>query len=199
MNSNDNLQEHIDFVIDADGKISNEFRKKNIFTFRQAAGFIRNLPYGRNANKSDLVTLFMDNCGTCGTKHGVLQLLAGENKFNGFKLTIGLFKMNAKNTPEVATTLKLNHLEYIPEAHCYLKWNGLILDYTKSHSKPSDFIDDLIEELEILPDQITDYKVNYHRSYLGKWLAENQIQLTLDEIWAIREQCIRDLAANRQT
>ncbi|MBX3163364.1 MAG: hypothetical protein KF900_02700 [Bacteroidetes bacterium] len=184
-----------DFYINSSGKISTEFVRRNILTFNQAALFIRQLPYGRNSNKNDLTTLFLDNCGTCSTKHALLKQLAIENNFDEMKLIVGLFKMNGKNTPEVSTTLKRNHLEYIPEAHCYLRYKNLILDYTKQNSKPSDFIDDLIEEIEISPNQIADYKVNYHKNYLVTWLDKTeQLNLTLSDLWTIREQCIQNLA-----
>jgi N-acetylmuramoyl-L-alanine amidase CwlA len=108
---------------------------------------------------------------------------------------IGLFKMNGRNTPKVAERLLQYGLEYIPEAHCYLKYNGFILDYTKAHSKPSDFVHDLIMETEIEPDQITRFKVDYHRQYLMEWLQMNKgLPFSIDEIWAIREACIGDLS-----
>ena len=186
-----------DFEIKSTGRISKGFVDRNVSTFKQATLFVRKLPYGRNADKNDLTSVFADNCGTCSTKHALLKQLADENDFKELKLKVGLFKMNEKNTPKISTTLKLNNLEYIPEAHCYLKYNDFIFDYTKLNSKPSDFIDDLIEEIEISPDQITDYKVKYHKNYLVTWLdKKEQINLTLNDIWKIREQCIQDHSDN---
>ncbi len=141
--------------------------------------------------------MFADNCGTCSTKHALIKRLADENNFETVKLIVGLFRMNKINTPEISATLLQNNLEFIPEAHCYLKIEDLILDLTKINSKPTDFLDELIEEIEISPEQITDYKVNYHKNYLVTWLANNkQINLSLNDIWKIREQCIQDLANN---
>jgi thiol-disulfide isomerase/thioredoxin len=187
------MTNHFDFDIKSSGQISKKFIDKNISTFKEASNFVRQLPYGRNENKNDLVLMFSDNCGTCSSKHALLKLLADENGFKDLKLIVGLFKMNKINTPEISMTLKLNDLEYIPEAHCYLKFNGTILDFTKSNSKPSEFIDDLIEESEIIPNQITEYKVKYHKNYLLNWLNDNKINLTLSDIWKIREQCIQDI------
>jgi hypothetical protein len=105
--------------------------------------------------------------------------------------------MNQKNTPEISATLHKNNLEYIPEAHCYLKFEDQILDLTKINSKPTDFLNDLIEEIEISPEQINDYKVKYHKNYLVAWLEKNEhINYSLNDIWKIREQCIKDLADN---
>jgi hypothetical protein len=124
----------------------------------------------------------------------LLKQLADENNFGGLKLIAGLFKMSGRNTPEIEATLKRHKLEYIPEAHCYLKFNSTVLDFTKPHSDPRGFTGDLIGEREISTGQITDYKVAFHKSYLATWLTNNtQIKLEPDELWEIREQCIRDL------
>lgn len=183
------------FQIESDGEISQLFRKRAITDFPGAAAFIRTLPYGRNADKTNLSTVFSDNCGTCSTKHAVLKLLAEENNFEGVELTLGLFRMNARNTIEVAETLSKYGLDHIPEAHNYLKYRGEIMDCTKPDSSASDFIDDLLEETTISPGKITDYKVAYHKAYLGKWLKDNpEIRYSLEELWSIRELCIQDLA-----
>ena len=185
------------FDIKSTGRISKEFVDRNILTFNQATLFVKELAYGRNADKNNLASVFADNCGTCSTKHALIKRLADENNFETVKLIVGLFRMNKINTPEISATLLQNNLEFIPEAHCYLKIEDLILDLTKIDSKPTDFLDDLIEEIEISPEQITEYKVNYHKNYLVTWLDNNkQINLSLNDIWKIREQCIQDLANN---
>ncbi len=185
------------FDIKSTGRISKEFVDRNILTFNQATLFVKELAYGRNADINNLASVFADNCGTCSTKHALIKRLADENNFETVKLIVGLFRMNKINTPEISATLLQNNLEFIPEAHCYLKIEDLILDLTKIDSKPTDFLDDLIEEIEISPEQITEYKVNYHKNYLVTWLDNNkQINLSLNDIWKIREQCIQDLANN---
>jgi hypothetical protein len=187
--------DNLSFDIRPAGPISEKFLAHNISTFEDAAFFIRMMPYGRNQNKTDLTTVFADGCGTCSTKHALLKQLADENGVGDVKLIIGLFRMNAVNTPKIAATLNKYQLEYIPEAHNYLKWENQVLDYTHKSSSYADFEKDLIEEIEILPHQITDYKVAYHKQYLKAWLeAEQERNLTLDELWTIREQCIADLS-----
>lgn len=183
-----------DFEIQAAGQISRKFLEKNIFTFQQAMDYIRLLPYGRNKNKNDLCTLFTDKCGTCSSKHGLLQLLAEENNFSETALVVGLFKMHAKNTPEVSATLQKHQLPYLPEAHCYLRYHTHILDFTTADSSPSDFLKDLMEEIRISPAQVSEFKVAWHKKHLADWLRKNkQIRLSPAELWQIREQCIRDL------
>jgi phosphoglycolate phosphatase-like HAD superfamily hydrolase len=187
-----------DFEVKPKGKISEAFLKNGVSTFKQATKFIQNLPYGRNSNKNDLASLFTDNCGTCSTKHAILKQLADENNFTDIILLCGLFRMSSLNTPEISSTLNKHGLVFIPEAHNYLKYKNQILDFTKPDADAIDFIDDLIEEIEILPHQITDYKVTYHKKYLEKWLENNtKIKLSLADLWTIREQCISDLGASK--
>ena len=176
------------------GPISIKFLEKGIYNFEQAFLFVQHLSYKRNTDKNDLASLFAESCGTCSTKHALLKRLADETKIKDIQLMMGIFKMNATNMPAVRQTLAKAKLEYIPEAHNYLRYQGEIIDCTKTGWQASDFINDLIEEIEITTNQITDFKVFYHKNYLTKWLQENKnILYSLDELWAIRKQCIKDL------
>ena len=181
------------FKILSDQKISSLFRERNIHDFSAASDYIRQLPYKRNENKYDVATLFTDECGTCSTKHAVLSILASENGRAGVQLMLGIFKMKAADTPRIRKTLEQYGLEYMPEAHNYLRIDGVIADYTWPYN--IDFGKDLLAEEEINPDQIPAYKVTRHRAFLKNWLDENKaIPYDLEALWAIREQCIRDLA-----
>lgn len=176
------------------GKISGLFLERGISDFQQAASFIRSLPYKRNSSKTDITIVLRENCGTCSTKHAVLAELAIENKIPGVQLMLGMFRMNSANTPRTGNVLENAGLNYIPEAHNYLRVNGKLLDCTVTGG--FSFIDDLLEEKEILPSQVGAFKVNYHQEFLRRWLDENpSIKLTFAELWAIREQCIQNLSA----
>ncbi|MFT3912215.1 MAG: hypothetical protein QM737_22500 [Ferruginibacter sp.] len=189
------MKTEFNFKIKANGNISGLFLKNNISDFSMAMELIRKLPYGRNKNKADLACVFTDNCGTCGTKHAILKALANENAQPETKLVIGLFRMNKINTPAVASVLDKNALSYIPEAHTYLKINNEIVDCTTMHSSGSTFINDLITEVEIEPAQITDFKVNFQKTYLQEWLLhEPGLAMSLEELWIIREDCIAALS-----
>lgn len=182
-----------DFPITSDQKISSLFRERGLHDFVAAADFICRLPYKRNENKYDVTTVFEEQCGTCSTKHALLKLLAMENEMPGVQLMLGIFKMKADAMPKIRATLEQYGLEYIPEAHNYLRIDGAIADYT--WVTRLEFSKDLLAEEEIKPDQITDYKVAWHRNFLMNWLQANTaIPYNPEELWAIREQCIRDLA-----
>ena len=184
----------VDFAIVSDGPISMAFLENGISSFQAAAVFIRDLPYRRNSNRDDPFTVFTDRCGTCSTKHALLKRLADENEAHGFELTLGIFRMNGKNTPEVGTILTRHTLDFIPEAHTYLRYGDELIDVTKA--TPIPFIDDLLDEIEIAPDEITDYKISYHKTFFEEWLMKNSnIPYSIAELWAIREECIKALSA----
>ena len=189
------------FDIVSDRKISQLFKQNHCFDFLSASEFVRNLPYRRNLNKDNLATFFTDNCGTCSTKHALLKKLAEENNQPDFKLILGIFQMNGENTPNIKSILEAlrehqsDNLEYIPEAHNYLKFKNQILDFTKKNSSENDFINNLLEEIEIQTHQINQFKIEFHKNYLKKWLAKNpEILYSLEELWKIRELCIQALS-----
>ena len=175
------------------GKISKAFHNMAIETFQQASNWVKTLPYRRNLNKDNESALFEEHCGTCSTKHALLKRLATENGNTEIRLMLGIFKMNAKNTPAVKDILKEYNLKYIPEAHNYLRACNYLMDYTGIGVNEAKFELDLLAETEISPNQITDFKVRYHRDFLKAWIKENNIPYSLDELWNIREKCIAEI------
>lgn len=189
------MTDYLNAEIQPNGPVSEECIRHNLQTFGQSAAYVRQLPYGRNADKNNILCVFADNRGTCSTKHALLKRLADENHIGNIKLMVGMFHMNNKNTPQISATLALHRLESIPEAHCYLKYKDQGIDLTNEHFNPLAAVEDLIEEIEITPEQITDFKVQYHQNHLKNWLqAQAHIQLSFTELWQVREQCIQDLS-----
>lgn len=187
-----------DFEIsESKGSISTAIKSLNLNTFKDVTKWVSYLDYRRNTDKDNVLCLFDELCGTCSTKHALLKRLADENGNTELKLMLGIFTMNAKNTPAIKRLLKKYKLDYIPEAHNYLRAYNYILDYTGIGINETKFELDILEEIEIQPDQITDYKVSYHRDYLDSWIKENEIPYSLDEFWKIREECIKALTLSR--
>jgi hypothetical protein len=183
------------FFINTKGEISRLFLERGITTFVEAGEFVARLQYGRNSHKEDIKTLFSDNCGTCSTKHALLKRLADEQGRQDIKLIMGIFCMDKENTPKVAEVLKKYKLPYLLEAHNYLKYNDIRLDFTLPKEKALDFENSLLEEIEIEPTQITTFKIEYHQKALAHWLACNDhFPYTLAQLWQIREECIQALS-----
>ncbi len=188
----------VDFEIsESSGPISKVAIDKGFTSFRKAAEWVSKLDYRRNIDKDNVLCLFNEQCGTCSTKHALLKRLADENGNEELQLMLGIFAMNAKNTPAIKDILKKYKLKYIPEAHNYLRAYNYILDYTGIGINETKFELDIIQECEIQPDQITDFKVKYHKDFIDNWLEENKIPYSLDELWNIREECIKAIVLSR--
>jgi len=185
------MKAHFNFSINPSGKISNLFLRQHITDFEKAAEYIKQIPYGRNENKKDVSTVFTDYRGTCSSKHALLKELCIENSKQGFKLMLCLFKMNSRNTPSITSILNEHNLDHIPEAHNYLKVGTQIIDCTFPKTTLNLSKDEIILEMEISPDQITDFKVNYHKAYLQKWLKEQPLlTISFEQLWEVREASI---------
>ncbi len=162
--------------------------------FDELINKVKNIPYGRNTNRYDFSLVLSENKGTCSSKHALLKDFADKNEIENVKLFIGIFKMDEVNTPKLGDLLSKNNIKYIPEAHCYLKINQIPVDATTSDSFYDKIKQDIMEEIEILPNQVSDFKVEYHKAFLKKWIKETNQNNTFEEIWRIREECISKLS-----
>jgi hypothetical protein len=99
--------------------------------------------------------------------------------------------MNGVNTPAVKAVLDRYKLEYILEAHTYLCYAGNRFDFTHPGLNEKLWENDILIEIAIDADQIGDWKREYHKSVLIDWIKRDKIPYTLDEIWKIREECIK--------
>lgn len=167
---------------------------KGISDWNAMVQYIRRLPYGRNENRYDPSLVLTEERGTCSSKHALLKSIANLNGIPHVKLITGIYKMNEQNTPKIGSILQENGIAYIPEAHCYLLLNGHRIDLTTPNASFSKLEADLLQELELQPDQVGDFKVAYHKEYLQKWLPGSGLTIGFDELWQIREQCIRNLS-----
>ncbi|WP_456279139.1 hypothetical protein [Bacillus sp. AK128] len=183
------------FVISHTGVVSNAFLERGINTFHQALKYIGELPYGRNNNRTECMLVLSENKGTCSTKHALLAQLCMEQDVRDIKLYTGIYDMNEENTPGVGGVLQQYGLNSIPEAHCYLKYQEGRFDFTRLSVK-GEPIQEFLTELEIIPSQIGDDKVRFHRSYIPTWLKNKDLvhKLSVEKLWEIREECIKALS-----
>jgi hypothetical protein len=101
-----------------------------------------------------------------------------------------------QNTPGVGQVLSKYGLSYIPEAHCYLRYEGERIDVTgvPTGAEP---IDEFLYEEPIAVGQIGVYKNDLHKRFLGEWITRTEVVhgRSLEEVWRIREECIAALGA----
>lgn len=154
------------------------------------------LPYGRNSDRADFKLVEIEKKGTCSTKHAFLKYMADKNEVENVELLLCMFKLSGKNSPKISDILLEFELEYIPEAHCFIKIDFESYDITFPNSNRLRVEGDILESQFISPHQIGDYKLQYHKDYLRKWIIENKINLTFKELWKIRESCISRLSEN---
>lgn len=184
-----------DIPLQPGGQTAADFSARGISDFRAAGRYLHYLPYGRNANRSDFRLVLPEGRGTCSTKHALLAALAREQDLP-VVLTLGIYEMNERNTPGVGIVLDKYGLQHIPEAHCYLRYEGVRIDITRSGADPTEPIDRFLHEEAIIPAQIGDYKVQLHQQFLRSWMADADVvgDRSFAEIWKIREECIAALA-----
>lgn len=186
-------------MLHADAPLSKACRQHTIMDFHQAVDWIHQLVYGRNSRKDQLECLLTEQRGTCSTKHAFIAQLALENEVEGIQLIMGIYQMNARNTPGIGAILTEHQLAYLPEAHNYLNYAGQRIDLTNLPNAQASPFDALMEEIEITPQQIAQFKAQYHQAFLKRWIENENSPLSLDQIWLIRESCIAALANHSST
>ncbi|CAA9515393.1 MAG: hypothetical protein AVDCRST_MAG12-3445 [uncultured Rubrobacteraceae bacterium] len=182
------------FSLHPDGEVASGFVAQDLEDFHAAVRHVRDLPYGRNSDRSDYRLVLGEARGTCSTKHALLAALAREHGAP-VELRLGVYLMDGRNTPGVGPVLLRHGLSALPEAHCYLACRGVRVDVTRAQARiPGSFL----REETIAPEQIGAHKVAAHRDFLRAWATERGLDPGL--VWLARERCIAALSGrNAQT
>ena len=186
----------MDYKLTSEESLTQLLHTKKVFTWNEAVAYIQCIPYGRNASRTDFSLVITENKGTCSSKHALLKEIAIQNHIPNVELIIGLYEMNSSNTPGIGNVLPQTNLDFIPEAHCYLKINGRYLDITTKEAEFDKIKNVILSEIEIEPCQVGDFKIQYHQEFLKNWLAESGLELTFEALWNIREKCITNLSSH---
>lgn len=175
-------------------QLTNSIVSAGIDDFRQLIKAVHSLPYGRNSNRADPSLVWIEQRGTCSSKHAFLKVVAEANDIKKIVLKVCIFKMNAINTPAISDILTKYQVSYIPEAHCYLQVDEQALDVTFADSNINKLKNDILVEKSVPATFVISAKVEYHKDYIAKWLQSEGLPYDLDDFWNIREQCIEKLA-----
>jgi catechol 2,3-dioxygenase-like lactoylglutathione lyase family enzyme len=165
-----------------------------ITNWDQLTNHVKLLPYGRNSNRHQPELVISEGRGSCSSKHALLKQVADLNEILGVELILGVYKMNTTNTPKIGDALVGSGLDFVPEAHCYIKINNKRIDLTTTNARIDLIEADLLEEIAITPDQVVQFKVDFHRDFMHKWIAQTESSLSFDEVWAVRERCIEQMS-----
>ncbi|WP_299439167.1 hypothetical protein [uncultured Aquimarina sp.] len=182
------------FIINSEDHLSKLIIEKGITSWNELIEYIKIIPYGRNSNRTDSTLVISENKGTCSSKHALLKKIADLNGAKDVELIIGIYKMNSINTPKIGNIFLNNHIKYIPEAHCYLRYKGETIDATSGTSDFEKIKKDVMTEKKIQPDQVGSFKIKYHQDFIKNWITTEKLNFSFDEIWEIREQCIKNLS-----
>lgn len=177
------------------GKLTSLVKLLGIHSWNELLTFVQQLPYGRNSNRHDLSLVIKEQKGSCSSKHAFLKAIADENHINNIQLILGMYKMSSENT-NIGNTISNANLNYIPEAHCYLKIDGVRTDVTSQNASFDKIKTVLLQELEIEPDQVAEFKVNYHKEFIQNWMLDEKINKSFQDVWEVRERCISYLSNN---
>lgn len=173
------------------GALSNACVDRGIISFQSLIEWVEQLPYGRNSDRANYALVLEEECGACSTKNALIKAVAMENGWEEVKLFLGVFLLSEKTHTGVGNVLNKYQLDAIPEAHTYLKINDAIKDVTGLQTGPQSFHASLQIETEILPNQIGDFKVEWHKNFLNTY--QDQTRFSASELWNIREACILEL------
>jgi hypothetical protein len=184
-----------DSPISSPGPLGEAFTARGCTTFRAAATLVRAFPYGRTIDRSDYRLVLAEQRGTCSTKHALLAAVAREHGLP-VQLMLGIYEMTETNTPGVGGILRRGGLSAIPEALCWLRYQGAEIDLTMPVGGNSPIPHICLHAEPIEPEDIGTYKQDLHRRYLGQWLVgQRRPDLDLDQVWSLREACIAALSS----
>jgi hypothetical protein len=181
----------LDFPLIGNGALSAAVRALGLGSFAEVAEFIRLLPYGRVADGEDSSAILRARKGTCSSKHRFLAALAHESGRFDVLLTVGLYKMSERNTPGVGSVLAAAGVDVIPEAHCYLTYDGQKYDFTGLPAGQLSPFDSLTDERSVAPDNLPAVKLKYHQEAIARWAT--QVGFDSERAWRLREECIARL------
>lgn len=180
----------VNFRIQPQGRISQLCISNGLLFLQDVIDHLKELPYGRTSDRRDLAMVLIENKGTCSAKHALIVQLANENGIRNLKLALCTYGMSAATHPEVSAVLSQSQLFTIPEARCFVKYNGRIYNLCGDNSTGQP---EIVSEIEIDPMQTATFKRRYHHNYIENWLQIERMhrKWSVDKIWEIREACIR--------
>lgn len=165
----------------------------NIVDFHSLVNYVKALDFGKNEIVEDLTGVLTEKRGDSSTKHAFLVQTARENDRPDIQLALGFFEMSSKTHPEITEVLERNNLQCIPEAYNYILYGNDRFDFTKTENGLESPLVTIKNEMTILPNQIVDFKVHFHRFFIINWLKDSELGLEFDtdKIWEIREECLQ--------
>jgi hypothetical protein len=184
-----------DISISSEGIVAQKFFDLEIATFHQACHWVKNLPYGFNSDSSNSLIIFEERRGTCTTKHGIIARLARELGLEVYK-NLGFYRLNDEIITGVNKIIKPYGLTFIPQIHCFLKYQSSRVDLTEGNCNGKNkTIEDYDFVVRVEPDLSKQEKEACYLTYLQKYyaIAPEVANISTDEILQLLQDCDRIL------
>lgn len=185
----------MDIQLTSNDPLTIDIVESGVVSWEDLIRCVKTFHYGRNTNRTDLSLVWNERKGSCSSKHAFLKMMADLNQISGVELMLCIYKMNAHNTEKVGEVLDEFNIDFLPEAHCYLRFENEAIDVTTMASSLQSIENDILEEQVIRPDQVVDFKVDYHKDFMRKWGEKYHPELAFEQLWVIREHCIDALSS----
>ncbi|MBN1330134.1 MAG: hypothetical protein JXA54_11730 [Candidatus Heimdallarchaeota archaeon] len=140
-----------DAKITPEGEMSQKFLQLGISSFKEACRFVHNIPYGYNSDKDNKMILFIENKGSCTTKHGVIATLAEELNIPLFK-KVGIYKLTETIATGTDEIIEKYSLPFVPMIHCFLVFENYRFDLTEGNRNGKNTsIEEFIYDEKVIP------------------------------------------------
>lgn len=182
------------------GPISRAVAELGIATFRQACGYVHELPYGYNSDRDDPLILFTEGFGSCTTKHAVIAALAEELDVPVAKC-IGIYPMTEALVTGTGKILETYRIPYLPMVHCFLVYEHHWVDLTEGNRNGKNGpVDDFLHREPVSPNISAKDEYRLYRTALKKRiLIRPEFQgVDVKTILKAREEGLALLRANIQ-
>jgi len=182
-----------DATIKTGGVISNHFLERNIKAFLEACRFVHHMPYGYNADRDDLMSLFAEAMGSCTTKHAVIATLAEELALAVHK-NIGIYPMTEEIVSGTDAILEKYKLPYLPMVHCFLVYGPHQVDLTEGNDNGKNRpIDKFLHTEKVIPNiPAKDEYLKYRDALKAKVLKRTEFEgIQIKAVLQAREEGIR--------
>ncbi|WP_319407937.1 hypothetical protein [uncultured Desulfosarcina sp.] len=187
-----------DKPLEPSGVVSRRFLSIGLETFLAACRYVYELPYGYNADRDDLMSLFKENKGTCTTKHAVIATLAAELNLPVEK-NIGIYAMTESIVTGTDSILEKFGLPYVPMIHCFLTDGDHQVDLTEGNANGKNrSIDDFLHTETVIPNiSAKDEYLKYRNALKNFILKQTELQaVDIKSILHAREEGLALLKAN---
>ena len=183
--------------IQSKGTISESFLEREIKTFCAACCWVQDLPYGANSNNEDSLILFEENRGTCTTKHGAIARLAQELGLEVYK-NLGFYRLNDETVTGVDAIIQPYGLSFIPQIHCFLKYNSFRIDLTQGNCNGKNkTIEDYDFVVRVAPDLTREEEEQYYTQRGSGWTFQKQIKMLLKMLSSNVPSVVKSKPPNR--